>query len=200
MNQRESSGLPLRAIVMVLLFLGVVFLLVGFQALSGGDDSADSDSITTSITSTPTTPSSTAAPAKAEVEVFNISSTEGAAETIAQVTGGDGFSVVVDATGNLNSIENGFAYVSHGGTYVLVSIVKGSISFNDAEFHKREMSLIGSRNATRQDFDHVTASIRSGRVPVKDLITHRTTPAKAINDLPRWSADKRNLVKALIEY
>lgn len=37
MNQRESSGLPLRAMVMVLLFLGVVFLLVGFQAL-GSDD------------------------------------------------------------------------------------------------------------------------------------------------------------------
>ncbi len=83
MNQRESSGLPLRAIVMVLLFLGVVFLLVGFQALSGGDDSADGDSITTSISSTPTTPSSTAPPAKPDVRVFNISSTEGAAETTA---------------------------------------------------------------------------------------------------------------------
>ena len=35
MNQRESSGLPLRAMVMVLLFLGVVFLLVGFQAMGG---------------------------------------------------------------------------------------------------------------------------------------------------------------------
>ncbi len=43
MNQRESSGLPLRAMVMVLLFLGVVFLLVGFQAMGGdGDNDADS--------------------------------------------------------------------------------------------------------------------------------------------------------------
>ena len=38
MNQRESSGLPLRAMVMVLLFLGVVFLLVAFQSLVGGID------------------------------------------------------------------------------------------------------------------------------------------------------------------
>ena len=43
MNQRNSSGLPLRAMVMVLLFLGVVFLLVGFQAMGSGDDSASSD-------------------------------------------------------------------------------------------------------------------------------------------------------------
>ena len=103
MNQRESSGLPLRAIVMVLLFLGVVFLLVGFQALSGGDDSSDSDSITTSITSTPTTPSSTAAPAKAEVRVFNISTTEGAAETTANRLRDAGWNVT--ETGNLTLPE-----------------------------------------------------------------------------------------------
>lgn len=103
MNQRESSGLPLRAIVMVLLFLGVVFLLVGFQALSGGDDSSDSDSITTSITSTPTTPSSTAAPAKAEVRVFNISTTEGAAETTANRLRDAGWNVT--ETGNLTMPE-----------------------------------------------------------------------------------------------
>ena len=103
MNQRESSGLPLRAIVMVLLFLGVVFLLVGFQALSGGDDSTDSDSITTSIASTPTTPSSTAAPAKAEVRVFNISTTEGAAETAANRLRDAGWNVT--ETGNLTLPE-----------------------------------------------------------------------------------------------
>ena len=46
MNERlpDSSGLPLRAMVMVLLFLGVVFLLVGFQAMGSGDDSGDDES------------------------------------------------------------------------------------------------------------------------------------------------------------
>ncbi len=45
MNERvpDSSGLPLRAMVMVLLFLGVIFLLVGFQAMGSGDDSSDDD-------------------------------------------------------------------------------------------------------------------------------------------------------------
>ncbi|MDT5102131.1 MAG: hypothetical protein QOC76_5868 [Mycobacterium sp.] len=88
MNQRESSGLPLRAMVMVLLFLGVVFLLVGFQAMGSGDD-GDSSSPTgvTTVTSTPTTAaaaaSGDAAPAKADVRVFNISEVPGAAESTA---------------------------------------------------------------------------------------------------------------------
>ncbi|MEW5809551.1 MAG: LytR C-terminal domain-containing protein [Actinomycetota bacterium] len=99
MNQRESSGLPLRAMVMVLLFLGVVFLLVGFQAMGSGDDDSGSDSIATSITSTPTTPSSTAPPEKAEVRVFNISTTEGAAQSTADRLREAGWNVT--ETGNL---------------------------------------------------------------------------------------------------
>ena len=49
MNQRDSSGLPLRAMVMVLLFLGVVFLLVGFQAMGSGDDSAPTNRRSTTV-------------------------------------------------------------------------------------------------------------------------------------------------------
>ncbi|OBB22283.1 hypothetical protein A5792_07230 [Mycolicibacterium peregrinum] len=87
MNQRDSSGLPLRAMVMVLLFLGVVFLLVGFQALGSDDDSADqSSSVATTTATTTTKTSAKAAPApdvKADVRVYNISDVPGAAETAA---------------------------------------------------------------------------------------------------------------------
>jgi hypothetical protein len=86
MNQRNSSGLPLRAMVMVLLFLGVVFLLVGFQAMGSGDSEGDQSSPIVTSTISPTssaTSSTTPAPAKADVRVYNISSTEGAAENTA---------------------------------------------------------------------------------------------------------------------
>jgi hypothetical protein len=81
MNQRNSSGLPLRAMVMVLLFLGVVFLLVGFQAM-GSDSNDDSEQSTIAATTTTTTPTTTTAPAAArpEVRVFNISTVDGAAQ------------------------------------------------------------------------------------------------------------------------
>jgi 2-desacetyl-2-hydroxyethyl bacteriochlorophyllide A dehydrogenase len=122
-----------------------------------------------------------------------------AADAVAQATGGDGFDVVIDATGNRSSMEDGFLYVAHGGTYVLVSVVRDDITFPDPEFHKREMALLGSRNALRQDFEHVVSSIASGRVPIGKLITHHTTLAGTVSDLPRWATEKRGLVKALIE-
>lgn len=85
MNQRDSSGLPLRAMVMVLFFLGVVLLLVGLQYL--GSDDEDGGSAVVSTATSSATPSAKPSPqpdrANTDVRVFNISETAGAAEAIA---------------------------------------------------------------------------------------------------------------------
>ena len=121
------------------------------------------------------------------------------AEAVAAATGGDGFDTVFDATGNTVSIQSAFAHVAHGGMLVLVSVVKDQISFSDPEFHKREMTLVGSRNATLEDFDLVASSIRAGKVPLDRLITHRTTLDAAPQDLARWAHEKSDLIKAVIK-
>ncbi|UTG97701.1 zinc-binding alcohol dehydrogenase family protein [Sinorhizobium meliloti] len=118
---------------------------------------------------------------------------------LAQATGGDGFDVVFDATGNAQSMERAFGHVAHGGTLVFVSVVKEEIRFSDPEFHKREMTLVvASRNATREDFDHVIQSLAAGLVPIEALVTHRTTLEDLVRDLPRWVHDKSGLVKAVV--
>ena len=81
---------------------------------------------------------------------------------VSALTHDEGFDAVFDATGNANSIQSAFAHVAHGGSLVLVSVVKDTISFSDPEFHKREMMLIGSRNATRRWTR--TPSARSGPI------------------------------------
>jgi hypothetical protein len=105
MNQRNSSGLPLRAMVMVLLFLGVVFLLVGFQAM-GSDSDSDSGQppiATTTISTTSAKPEPSPEAARADVRVYNISSTEGAAEGTANRLREAGWNVT--ETGNLSLPE-----------------------------------------------------------------------------------------------
>jgi hypothetical protein len=104
MNQRESSGLPLRAMVMVLLFLGVVFVLVGFQAMGGNSDEDDSSiattPTTTSSSSTPTTTTTPSEePAQVDVRVFNISEAAGVAEATSNRLREAGWNV--SETGNL---------------------------------------------------------------------------------------------------
>jgi 2-desacetyl-2-hydroxyethyl bacteriochlorophyllide A dehydrogenase len=123
---------------------------------------------------------------------------DNAPEAVFAVTGGNGFDVVIDATGNRASMENAFRFVAHGGTYLLLGVIRDDITFSDAEFHKREMTLMASRNALKVDFEHVIASIAAGKLPVAELITHRTTLAGAVTDLPRWTTEKQGLIKALI--
>lgn len=124
---------------------------------------------------------------------------DGTPEAVWAKTNGDGFDVVFDATGYGPSMERAFRYVAHGGALVLVSVVKDEIRFSDPEFHKREMMVIGSRNATRVDFEHVADSIAKGLVPVDRLITHRTTLADTPRDLALWTHEKSGLIKAVIK-
>ncbi len=119
-------------------------------------------------------------------------------EAVLEATAGDGFDLVFDATGNKDAMEASISYVSHGGRLVYVGVVTSQICFHDPEFHRKEMTLLGSRNATREDFAHVVSSIRNGRIPVDDLITHRTDLAASVSDLPLWAHDKTGLIKALI--
>ncbi len=81
-----------------------------------------------------------------------------------KITNGDMPTVVIDATGNLKAINNAFHYMAHGARYVLVGLQKGEISFSHPEFHKREATLMSSRNATRADFEHVIRCIKNKQI------------------------------------
>jgi 2-desacetyl-2-hydroxyethyl bacteriochlorophyllide A dehydrogenase len=120
----------------------------------------------------------------------------GAAEAL---TGGDFFDCVFDCTGSAAAMNAGFSLVAHGGAYVLVSIVLGDITFSDPEFHKRETTLLSSRNATRADFDEVFAMLRAGRIPTQRLNTHRASLDDAAKLFPHWLKPSSGVVKALIE-
>jgi 2-desacetyl-2-hydroxyethyl bacteriochlorophyllide A dehydrogenase len=122
---------------------------------------------------------------------------DGDVDQLASITNGDFFDVVFEATGNAKAMERGFSFVGHGGAYVLVSIIASDIKFNDPEFHKRETTLLGSRNATPEDFNVVLAALRAGQVP-EALITHRM----ALDEVPHKFAGlldpKAGVVKAMI--
>jgi 2-desacetyl-2-hydroxyethyl bacteriochlorophyllide A dehydrogenase len=120
-------------------------------------------------------------------------------ERLSALTDGDFFDVVFDATGNPKAMERGFRFVAHGGTYVLVSIVAGDITFSDPEFHKRETSLLGSRNATGEDFETVMAAMRSGQIPTDALNTHRMTLADLPARFPSLLDPAAGVVKAIVE-
>jgi 2-desacetyl-2-hydroxyethyl bacteriochlorophyllide A dehydrogenase len=118
---------------------------------------------------------------------------------LARLTDGDFFDVVFDATGNPRAMERGFKFIAHGGKYVLISIVSGNISFSDPEFHKREATLLGSRNATMEDFETVLSAMRAGLIPDTALNTHRMPLSQVPADFARLLDPGQGVVKAIVE-
>lgn len=129
MNQRESSGLPLRAMVMVLLFLGVVFLLIGFQAIGSGDDSSgDTSTVSSATTTTTAKPAPAKAapdPAKTDVRVYNISDVSGAAE------------------GTASRLRDAHWHVTETGNLTLDGVTATTVYFGDTPGEKEAADEVG---------------------------------------------------------
>ncbi len=130
--------------------------------------------------------------------VINVA-TENVMEQLSNITNGDMPTVVIDATGSLKAINGGFEYMAHGARYVLVGLQKGEVGFSHPEFHKREATLMSSRNATRADFQHVIASMKKGLVQPANYITHRVQFDRVTDEFENWLDPANGVIKAMIE-
>jgi 2-desacetyl-2-hydroxyethyl bacteriochlorophyllide A dehydrogenase len=119
-------------------------------------------------------------------------------ERLKQITGNDMPTVVIDATGSQQAINNGFNYMSHGARYVLVGLQKGELIVSHPEFHKREGTLMSSRNATREDFEHVIRSMKGGQVDPTTYITHRVAFDEVKDQFDGWLDPANGVIKAIV--
>lgn len=115
------------------------------------------------------------------------------------ITNGDMPTVVIDATGSLNAINNAFQLMAHGARYVLIGLQKEEIFFNHPEFHKREGSLLSSRNATRKDFEHVITNMKKGKIQPVTYITHRVIFDNVADEFESWLSPVNGVIKAMVE-
>jgi 2-desacetyl-2-hydroxyethyl bacteriochlorophyllide A dehydrogenase len=123
---------------------------------------------------------------------------ENVMEKLAEMTNGDFPTVVIDATGNLKAINNAFQYLAHGGRYVLVGLQKQEIIISHPEFHKREATLMSSRNATRADFEQVAAALASGQLNAANYITHHVSFDEVKDAFPSWLNPATGVIKAMV--
>jgi 2-desacetyl-2-hydroxyethyl bacteriochlorophyllide A dehydrogenase len=119
-------------------------------------------------------------------------------EQLSEITGGDMPTVVMDATGNLNAIDHAFQYMAHGARYVLIGLQKGEITFSHPEFHKREGTLMSSRNATREDFEQVITCMKRGDVDPTTYITHRVLFNQVKDEFAGWLDPANGVIKAMV--
>lgn len=118
---------------------------------------------------------------------------------LSELTNGEFPTVIIDCTGNVKAMESAFYNLAHGGRIVFVSVVKADVSFNDPEFHKRETTLMGSRNATVEDFEHVVACLKNGTVKSGAFVTHTAKFSDLITEFTKWVKPETGVIKAVVE-
>jgi 2-desacetyl-2-hydroxyethyl bacteriochlorophyllide A dehydrogenase len=120
-------------------------------------------------------------------------------EALKELTIGDMATVVIDATGNQKAINNALPFLAHGGRFVLIGLQKEAISFSHPEFHKREATLMSSRNATREDFQYVMQCMKNGSVRPEAFITHRVPFDEVASVFNTWLNPETSVIKAMVE-
>lgn len=120
-------------------------------------------------------------------------------DALLQLTGGDLPTVVFDATGNSKSMMAAFDYTSPGGRLVFVGLFQGDVTFNDPNFHRRELTIMASRNALPGTFREVIRLVEERKVDTRPWITHRLGLADVPRLFPKDIAGNPAVLKAIIE-
>ncbi len=111
---------------------------------------------------------------------------------------GDLPTIVFDATGNPASMMKAFDYVAHGGTLVYLGLFQGDVQFHDPLFHRKELTLMASRNALGSEFRHIIHAIETGRIETDSWITHQVAFDAMIDHFDAWLRPETRVIKAMV--
>jgi alcohol dehydrogenase len=120
-------------------------------------------------------------------------------EQLKALTGGNLAQVVIDATGSNKSMSNALNYVGFAGKLVFVGITTQDVSFGHPLMHRREMTLLASRNALPPDFKRIIQLIEDGKINTQPWITHRTSFHDMIGNFPGYLKTETGVIKAMVE-
>jgi threonine dehydrogenase-like Zn-dependent dehydrogenase len=91
-----------------------------------------------------------------------------------------------------------FTYPAQGGRLVFVGLFAGDVTFNDPNFHRRELNVLASRNSLPADFRRIIGLVESGHVDTAPWITHRAPLAEVPAQFARWTDPAAGVLKAMI--
>lgn len=109
--------------------------------------------------------------------------------------------LVFDCTGNPTSMHDAFHFVAPGGKLIFVGLFIGDITFHDPNpFHRREMTILSSRNATANEHHFILEAMESGLIDTKSWISETCPAAAMIDRFPVWTDPASGILKAVVDW
>ena len=106
--------------------------------------------------------------------------------------------VVFDATGHPGSMAAAILHAKFTGRVVYVGITKEPVMLDDPLFHRRELTLLASRNAVAGDFHRILELIEAGKINTQAWISHRAPFDELPSALADWVKPGSGVVKAVV--
>jgi alcohol dehydrogenase len=116
-----------------------------------------------------------------------------------ELTGGDMYQVITDATGNKHSMSGALQYIAPTGSLVYVGITTDELTFKHPVMHRPEASILASRNALPADFTRIIGLIEEGTINTDPWITHRTDFDNVLTDFESFTKPETGVIKAIID-
>lgn len=120
-------------------------------------------------------------------------------KALAEITNGQLADVVIDATGSNKSMVRALEFASFAGRVVYVGITQQTLEFPHAPImHRRELTLLASRNALSADFTRIIRLIEEGRIDTRPWITHHAEFDDVPAVFPSWLRPETGVIKAVV--
>lgn len=107
------------------------------------------------------------------------------------------FQMVFDATGNPQSMSRSMRWARFTGKVVYVGITKEPVPLDDPLFHRRELTLLASRNAQSADFPRILTIIQHGEIDTRPWISHRCDFDVLPKQMDVWMKPSSGVIKAV---
>ena len=121
-------------------------------------------------------------------------------EGISEMTNGLLADVVIEAVGSPFTQRQAIANVGFTGRAVFIGYAKDPTNFRTADFVKKELDLLGSRNAQPDDFQAVIDYLKQGTCPYDKLITAVVKPEEAAEAMRNWHENPGKVFRILVGF
>jgi alcohol dehydrogenase len=122
-----------------------------------------------------------------------------ALKKLGEMTNGQLSDVVIDATGHNESMSRCFEFTTFAARVVYVGITVKELVFPHAPImHRRELTLMASRNALSADFPRIIGLIEDGRIDTRPWLTHRADFADVPEIFNTWLRPETGVIKAVV--
>lgn len=119
---------------------------------------------------------------------------------VARLTNGQMADVVIDATGHHQSMVRALEFAAFGGRVVYVGITQQNLPLPHAPvLHRRELTLLASRNALSQDFVRIISLIAERKIDTSPWITHRAHFDDLPAVFPKWITPEAGVIKVVVK-